>query len=205
MVIVISEALKEQILGNLVRAVELLLECPVIAEFMPEVRMNLAYCIHNPKSVEDVAAIPGRITAYKGQLLVNRYPAFGASDHLARALIEVQKFDPTIRAVLNFKYTPDLYKWLESYSKQEHLTLVRVDRAAEPSEVRAVDGASMPWKIGKAVENARNRVPDLMCETEAPGKEPLFKLFGKTATEVATKLIKIANAWNKRKENKITS
>ena len=203
--ITISENLKEQILGNLVHAMELLLGCQLLAEFMPEVRMNIAYCLPNPKSVDDVAAIPGRITAYKGQLLINRYPAFGASDHLARALIEVQKFNPAIRAVLNFKYTPELYTWLESYSKRENLTLVQVDRAAEPSEVRAIDGASMPWKIGKAVENARNRVPNLMCETEAPGKEPLFKLFGKTATEVATKLIKIANAWNKRKKDEIIS
>lgn len=197
--IAISEELKDQILGNLVRAMELLLECKILADFMPEVRMNLAFCLPNPKSIDDIAAIPGRITAYKGQLLTNKYPAFGASDHLARALLEVQKIDPTIRAVINFKYTPELLKWLESYSKRENLTVVRVDRAAEPSEVRAIDGASMPWKIGKAVELARNRVPDLMCETEALGKEPLFKLFGKTATDVATKLIKIANAWVKRK------
>jgi predicted fused transcriptional regulator/phosphomethylpyrimidine kinase len=198
-VIAISEDLKDQILGNLVHAVELLLECKILADFMPEVRMNLAFCLPNPKSVDDVAAIPGRITAYEGQLLTNKYPAFGASDHLARALMEVQKLDSTIRAVINFKYTPDLYKWLESYSKRENLILVRVDRTAEPSDVRTIDGASMPWKIGKAIELARNRVPDLTCETEAPGKEPLFKLFGKTATEVATKLIKIANAWAKRK------
>ena len=57
----------------------------------------------------------------------------------------------------------------------------------------------MPWKIRKAVELGENKVPDIVGETEAPGKEPLFKLFGKSATDVAGKLIKIANAWVNRK------
>lgn len=191
----IPEEIRDQILGNLVRATELLLECKVLGDFMPEVRMNIAFSLPNAKSVDDIAAIPGRITVYKGQLIISKYPEFGASDHLARALLEVQKSDPSIRAVINFKYTQELYDWLESYAAQENLTLVCVDRAEEPSDSKDVDGASMPWKIGKAIELASNRVPDLTYETAAPGKEPLFKLFGKTAIDVANKLIKIANAW----------
>lgn len=199
MVIPISEEMKNQILGNLVWAVELLSGCPTIAELMPEVRMNIAFCLPSAKSLEEVAAIPGRITAYKKELIACRYPAFGASDHLARALLEVQKSDPSIRAVINFKYTHELYDWLESYAKKEKLTIVCVDRAEEPEEIKSIDGASMPWKIQKAIELADNNVPDITCETEAPGKEPLFKLFGRTATDVAKKLIRIANAWAKTK------
>ena len=77
------------------RAVELLRNNEVLGEFVPEVRMNIAYSIPNAKTIHDVAAIPGRITTYKGFLLVNNYPAFGGSDHLARALIEVQKYEDT--------------------------------------------------------------------------------------------------------------
>jgi len=198
-VIPISEEIKDQILGNLVRAVELLSGCPAIAELVPEVRMNIAFSLPNAKSLGDIAAIPGRITAYKKELIAYRYPAFGASDHLARALLEVQKSDPSIRAAINFKYTPELHEWLESFAKREKLILVCVDRAEEPEEIKSIDGASMPWKIQKAIELADNSVPDITYETEAPGKEPLFKLFGHTATEVAKKLIKIANAWAKTK------
>ncbi len=197
--IAISEETQDSILGNLVRAVEVLKQCASLSELMPEVRMNIAYAIPKAKSISDVAAIPGRITAYKGVLMVPGYPAFGASDHLARAILEAQKHDPAIRAVVNFKYTKELHKWLETYCKKENIVLICVDRTKEPSEVSAVDGKSMPWKIKKAVELAHNKVPDLMCETEALGKEPLFKIFGKSATEVANKLIKIANAWATKK------
>jgi hydroxymethylpyrimidine/phosphomethylpyrimidine kinase len=195
----ILEEMQDAILGNLVRAVELLKQCEFLSELMPEVRMNIAYAIPKAKSINDVAAIPGRITAYNGVLIVPGYPAFGASDHLARAILEAQKHDPAIRAAVNFKYMKELHKWLETYCKKENLVLICVDRTKEPSEVSAVDGKSMPWKIKKAVELAHDKVPDLMCETEALGKEPLFKIFGKSATEVANKLIKIANAWATKK------
>ena len=199
MVITISEELKEQILGNLVRAVEMLKASEVLAEFVPEVRMNIAYALPSAKSVNDVAAIPGRITTYKGLLIINNYPAFGASDHLARAIIEAQKYDPSIRAAINFKYTPELCDWLEKFSSSEELNMVCVDRTEEPPDASEVDGHSMPWKIRKAVELGQEKVPDLIGETEAPGKEPLFKLFGTSTTDVANKLIKIANAWVSRK------
>ncbi|MFX1295099.1 MAG: thiamine-phosphate synthase family protein [Promethearchaeota archaeon] len=195
----ISDELKDQILGNLVRAVKLLKDCELLGEFVPEVRMNVAYSLPNAKTIDEVAAIPGRITTYKGLLIVNNYPAFGASDHLARAIIEAQKYDPTIRATINFKYTLELHNWLEDFSKSEGLTMVCVDRSEEPLDISSMDGYSMPWKIRKAIELAQNKFPNLVGETKALGKEPLFKLFGKSATDVAKKLIKIANAWANRK------
>lgn len=197
--ITISEELKDQILGNLVRAVELLRNCETLGEFVPEVRMNIAYTIPNAQTIEDIAAIPGRITTYKGILIVNNYPAFAASDHLARAILEAQKYDPSIRAAINFKFTHELCDWLETFAESEKLDIVCVDRSEEPSDASTLDGHSMPWKIRKAVELGQNKIPDIVGETEAPGKEPLFKLFGKSATDVAKKLIKIANAWVERK------
>ena len=199
MVIGISEELKDQILGNLVRAVELLRECETLGEFVPEVRMNIAYSIPNAKTTDEIAAVPGRISTYKGILIVNNYPAFGASDHLARAILEAQKYDPSVRAVINFKYTHELCDWLETFAESEELDIVCVDRSEEPADACTLDGHSMPWKIRKAVELGENKIPDIVGETEAPGKEPLFKLFGKSAIDVANKLIKIANAWVNRK------
>ncbi|MHA1265042.1 MAG: thiamine-phosphate synthase family protein [Candidatus Helarchaeota archaeon] len=193
----ISEVIKDQILGNLVRAVQLLRDFEGLGEFVPEVRMNIAYALPNAKSPLDIAAIPGRITTYKGYLIVNNYPAFGASDHLARALLEAQRYNPSIRAVINFKYTEELYQWLEHYTRTAGLLIVRVDRSKEPPTASLEDGKSMPWKIQKAVELGQNTFPDIVGETEALGKEPLFKLFGQSATDVALKLIKIAKAWIK--------
>ena len=75
--------------------------------------------------------------------------------------------------------------------------MVCVDRAEEPPSASDIDGKSMPWKIQKAVELGNKKFPDIIGETEAPGKEPLFKLFGKSATDVAQKLIRIAQVWAK--------
>ncbi|MHA1649544.1 MAG: thiamine-phosphate synthase family protein [Candidatus Helarchaeota archaeon] len=197
-VILISKDLKDQILGNLVRAVELLRNCEALGEFVPEVRMNIAFALPNAQSINDVAAIPGRISVYRNILIINNLPAFGASDHLARAIIEAQKYEPTIRAAINFKYTKELREWLEKNAATMGLNLVCVDRSEEPTTVSSIDGHSMPWKIKKAIDLAKGKFPDLVGETEAPGKEPLFKLFGKTATDVAEKLVKIANAWANR-------
>ena len=114
-------------------------------------------------------------------------------------ILEAQKYDPAIRAVINFKFTHDLCDWLEQFSQTEDLNMVCVDRSEEPSEASKVDGQSMPWKIQKAVELSKNKFPDIIGETEAPGKEPLFKLFGKSAIDVAEKLIKIAKSWVRKK------
>ncbi|MFX0135206.1 MAG: thiamine-phosphate synthase family protein [Candidatus Hodarchaeota archaeon] len=183
---------KDLILGNLCRALDILKINHFIYRLIPEVRINFVYALANAKSPFDVAAIPGRITAIGDRLIFPSYPQFGASDHMARAMIEIMKFDPNKRAGINFKYTDELRDWIKDYCEKKGLIFGLIDRTKEPKEVSKIDGHSMPWKIKNLIENANNMVPDIFYENEAPGKEPLFVLIGKSAVDVAEKITKIA-------------
>lgn len=194
------EAFKEQdiILGNLCRALNILENNENIYKLVPEVRINFVFALKKAVSPEDVAAVPGRITAISKKLVFPSFPHFGSSDHMARAIIEIMKYDPNKRAGINFKYSDELRGWLEEYCKKENLTIGLIDRTTEPKEVSSIDGKSMPWKIKSLFESSGGKVPDIFYENEAPGKEALFVLVGNSAIEVAEKFSKLVNNYFKK-------
>lgn len=186
---------KEEVLGKLVIALHKLSEICDFDDLMPEVRINLAYSLSNPQDSKDIAAIPGRITAVNGRAFFPSLPKFGASDHMARNIIEYMKYNDKIRAGLNFKYTREMVDWLKTFSEKEGLIISIVDREREPEETRKVDGSSIPWKIKEAVRLASNKVPQIIVEGPAPGKEPLILLTGEDPIKVVDLLIKIYDEW----------
>ncbi|MHA1384331.1 MAG: thiamine-phosphate synthase family protein [Candidatus Helarchaeota archaeon] len=190
----------DMVLGNLCRALRILEDNENISEFIPEVRINFVYALEKATTPAHVAAIPGRITAIKNRLIIPSYPQFGSSDHMARAIIEIMKYDTNKRAGINFLYTDKLRDWLENYCKKESLTIGLIDRAEEPKEVSEIEGHSMPWKIKSLFENSGNIIPDIFYENEALGKEPLFVLVGNSAVEVAEKFSSLVHEYFKSKE-----
>jgi predicted fused transcriptional regulator/phosphomethylpyrimidine kinase/hydrogenase maturation factor len=84
-----------------------------LERFVPEVGANIAYAKPEPQVEEDVAAIEGRIVRTARGLRVCGKPAYGASRHLARVLIEAAKRDPRRRAAVNLRPTPELIGALE--------------------------------------------------------------------------------------------
>jgi hydrogenase maturation factor/predicted fused transcriptional regulator/phosphomethylpyrimidine kinase len=122
-------------------------------------------------------------------------PRFGASNHMARLILELMKVDPSIRAGINFVSTPALEQWLKKYCTRKGWMYSTIDRAKEPKEVIEKEGASMPWKIKEAVRAAHGKVPKIFNEIGAVGKEDLFVLVGKNPLEVATEVCDIARAY----------
>ena len=116
-----SEEEKVKILGKLVIALHKLKEIDDFSVLMPEVRINLAYSLPNPKNSSDVAAIPGRITSINNKVFIPNMPKFGTSDHMARNIIEFTKYNEEIRAGINFKYTIEMVNWLKDYCRKEKL------------------------------------------------------------------------------------
>jgi predicted fused transcriptional regulator/phosphomethylpyrimidine kinase len=186
-----NENERDLVLGNLVRAVHLLEACPEFASIVPEVRVNLAYALPGAASPSDVAAVEGRITKAGGRPRASGLPAFGASDHMARLLIETMRRDPKLRAGINFAWTEELLGHL----KRTGYAPVGIDRTREPDEVAGPDRASMPWKIGKLVETAGG-VPRLFFESAGMGKEPLFVMLGESAVAVAEEACRIARSFD---------
>jgi len=109
---------------------------------------------------------------------------------MARAVLTAMEFDPEVRAAANIRYGRDIEEAVESLG----LTSSYYDRREEPEEVRRVEGATIPWGVRTAIQRAGGKVPDVIYDYGAHGKEPLTKVFGRTAIEVAEKIIKIGRA-----------
>ena len=182
------------VLGNLVSAVNMLQSCPEFTPLIPEVRVNLAYALPGAKTPQQVAAVEGRITAVGGMPHTSGIPAWGASDHLARRILEVRKYDPAVNAVINFKCDKAVIEVAQEYCLERGLLFGWLDRAKEPAEVAERDRTSMPWKVKQLVRNY-GAVPRLFYEGEGWGKEPLFLALGKDAVEVVSIAIEIARRY----------
>ena len=188
---------KELILGNVVAAINKLEKCPEFALLIPEVRVNLAYALLGATTRSDVAAIDGRITVVRRLPHAAGLPAFGSSDHMARLIIEVRKYNPRINAGINFKYDKTIEEIARDYCSEQKWLFGWIDRTREPEEVVQKDGSSMPWKIKDLVDRSSG-TPRLFYEGEGWGKEPLFVAIGNDAIEVADIAIEIAKRYRKR-------
>lgn len=162
----------------------------LLAKVIPEVQSNLVYAVprHLAKSVADVVGVPGRIVRYFDTVKVFGYPQPGASQHIARLVLEAMKVDPTIRSAMNIRYSEDLLR----VAGKLGMCVAVVDRREEPEEVKRVEGSSLPWILRKAVEQV-GRVPDLLADTGDIGKEPMIRVFGRTPSEVIDKVLKIVS------------
>ena len=172
----------EAILGNMVTAVHMLESCPEFTSLIPEVRVNLAYALPETETPQDVAAVEGRITAVHGFPRASGMPTWGASDHLARRLLEVRKYDPKINAVINLKCNQEIREVIQQYCSERGLLFGWLDRSQEPHYITEQDGVSMPWKV-KQLFNKYGAMPRLFYEGSGWGKEPLFLALGKDAVE----------------------
>ena len=187
----------DMIMGNMLAALETLYGCPDFAALVPEVRVNLAYALPGAGTPREVAAIDGRITVVRGLPHAAGLPRWGASDHLARRLIEARKYDAAINAAINFRYDKVIDAVVQRYCAERGILYGHLDRTGEPDEVTAEDGASMPWKVKQLVA-ACGGMPRLFYEGEGWGKEPLFLAMGGSATEVAGIAVDIARRCRKK-------
>jgi hydroxymethylpyrimidine/phosphomethylpyrimidine kinase len=185
-----------QIFGKVFVALNKIENCKEFADFIPEVRTNLVYTKENAKTPDDVVAIDGRITKINNVAKAAGMPKYGASSHMARLILELQKFDQSIRAGINFRNDPPLAKWLKEYCKSKGWVFSIIDRSKEPEELKDEEKASMPWKVAEAVRNAGNKPPKIFYETGAVGKEPVTVLVGKDPIEVAEQACEIARLYS---------
>jgi len=187
----------EAVLGNLVSAVNRLQSCPEFTSLIPEVRVNLVYALSDAKTPQEVAAIEGRITAVGGFPRASGMPVWGASDHLARRVLEMRKYDAGVNAAINFKCDADVIEVVQKYCTEKGFLFGWLDRTEEPAEVAGPDRSSMPWKV-KQLVTKYGAVPRLFYEGEGWGKEPLFLALGSDAVEVAGIAIEIARRYRQR-------
>jgi len=187
----------EAILGNLVMALHMLEDCAEFSALIPEVRTNIAYALADAQTPQEVAAFPGRITVVRGYPHAVAAPNWGASDHLARRIIESRKYDKSVNAIMNFKFEEKVLSAIQKYCQREGLLLGWLDRGEEPPEVSKHDQASMPWKV-EQLFSKYGAMPCIYYEGPGWGKEPLFLVQGKDAVEVVSITVEIARRYKER-------
>jgi len=197
---VASAGEKYVVLGNLVMAVSMLQRCPEFASLIPEVRTNVAYALPGASTPKEVAAVEGRITVVRGLPKASGMPNWGASDHLARRILEARKYDAEINAAINFKCEDTIIGVVKEYCSGQGLLFGRLERSQEPEHIRKQDGASMPWKV-KQLFTRYGAMPRLFYEEADWGKEPLFLALGKDAVEVASTVIELARRYRRRRQS----
>ncbi len=160
-----------------------------VEELIPEVQSNLGYATLFPRGPQDVAAFPGRLLQGPQGLIIPREPAFGASRHIAAIILTVGKVFPHLRAAMNIRFLPEV----EKLATLLHLKAVSFDRAQEPPEVKAREGASLAWGVA-AVLQPGETPPDLICDRGDWGKEPMIRVLGTDPMNVVEKILAINQA-----------
>jgi len=157
---------------------------------IPEVRMNISGSLPNAVSKEDIAGIEGRITIVSGYPKAAGEIKFGISDHTARLILGAKKLDKSINFVLNIKYKSE---WIKSLQEKTNLKLQEIIREHQPKEIMVKEESTMQWLIKKSVKET-GRIPDIIWDKGAIGKEPMIRLFGKNADDIVNKLQKITDS-----------
>ncbi len=182
-------AWKWLVISDLRRAVEIIESYgDLISKYLPEVQMNVVEAIPAPyaRGLEDVAGIKGRVVRYGNTVKAVGPPEFGVSKHLAKAVLTAMRYDPRVRAALNIKYSKEFIKVAESLGMKVSF----YDRTKEPPEIKAVEGATIPWGTEEAIKRV-GCVPDIIYHLGDVGKEPMIVILGRNAIECVEKLLKV--------------
>ncbi|MEM2739448.1 MAG: bifunctional hydroxymethylpyrimidine kinase/phosphomethylpyrimidine kinase [Candidatus Bathyarchaeia archaeon] len=159
-------------------------------KLIPEVRSNLVMSLPYPRDLKDVAGYPSRIAPYKGGVKAFSKPEFGASMHLARAVLELQKLGFDVRSAINIGYSEGIVE----ACRRLGFRVGFYDRREEPEDVKRVEGATIPWGVRRAVESIGGCRPDVIYHMGDWGKEPMMLVLGRDPFEVVGKLEAILKA-----------
>ncbi len=156
----------ERVRSSVRRGVATLENTSGFAALIPAVGSNLVEALPDAATIDDVAAVPGRILDVKGQATVPGEPEFGVSEHVASVLLAARAAGSPARAALNVRYGPSLVADLEAQGHEA----AEFDAEADPETAVAAalsDGSA-----------------DVLYQTGGFGVEPVCYLLGDDAAEV---------------------
>ncbi|GGM60769.1 putative fused transcriptional regulator/phosphomethylpyrimidine kinase/putative transcriptional regulator [Halarchaeum rubridurum] len=144
---------------------------------VPNVGTNVASALPEAADPADVAAVPGRLHAVRGRVEVPSDPAFGASHHVASALLVAADVGDTVGGALNLATSDAL---LDAARARGHDPVAfdagYEDRAAELRDAFA-DG-----------------VPTVAYHDGAYGIEPVCYVFGADARDAVERALTLVDA-----------
>jgi predicted fused transcriptional regulator/phosphomethylpyrimidine kinase/predicted transcriptional regulator len=161
---------ERDVLANVRTATRTLASIPGMAEYVPNVGTNVGMCLPDPRDETDVAAIPGRIYAMGGRIEIPANPEFGASKHVATAVLAATAVDPDVHSAINIATDADLL----AAARKIGIDPLEFDADYEDR------GEHLRTQFAD-----RGGVPRVAYHRGAFGIEPATYVFGSTAVEAA--------------------
>ena len=135
----------------------------------------------------EIAGIEGRVTIINGFPQASGQIKFGVSDHTARLILSAKEFDNSINFVTNLKYNEKIIKLIKEKSD---LYTYEFIRESQPDSIKSKEESTMQWLIKESIEQT-GRIPDIIWDKGAIGKEPIIRVFAETSKNLIYKLEKI--------------
>lgn len=175
------DACRYHVLEQLQRAVEQVSALDGFFALIPETQTNLVYALEGATRTSEVAAVRGRIVRIGRAAVPASFIEFGASRHVAAAVLSYMAINPAIRSAINIKFDNKLLKVCRSLFE-----VSSYDRAKEPLGVKRKEGSTVTWGTHKAL--SANSRADIIYHTGDIGKEAMINVFGKTPGEVVNRI-----------------
>ncbi|WP_096390849.1 thiamine-phosphate synthase family protein [Halopenitus persicus] len=160
---------RERVIASVRRGLRTLRNASGFAALIPNVGANVAEALPDAETIDDVAAIPGRLVDVKGSTMVPGDPEFGVSEHVATVLLAARAAGAPVRGAVNLRYDPDLLAELG----EDHPT---VEFDAEAPSTEAIRDALDGWT---------GETPVVIYQTGAVGVEPIVYVLAGDAVEAA--------------------
>ena len=159
---------RERTLASLRRGLRELRATAGFGALIPDVGSNLVEAVPDAASVEDVAAVPGRVFDVKGRTTVPADPEFGVSEHVAGVLLAARQAGSQARAAVNVRYEDRI---VDTLAAAGHET-IQFDADGGPA---AVERALAGRDVGESV---------VVYQTGGMGIEPIVYVLGADAPSV---------------------
>ena len=164
------------------RAAQLLIEDQNFTKLLPEVGSNIVMALPGAEEIQDVVGLSGRIVKVGSTAQLTGFPKLGGSEHVANLVLTAMRHDPRIRAGLNIRFSEEIL----CACKRLGLSMSEFDRSKEPKGVK-----TMRWGVERAIRKA-GKVPQVIFDRGAKGKEAMIRLLGGSSSEVAELALRVA-------------
>lgn len=168
---------------NLNNAILKLKQIDLFYTLIPECQTNFVFSKVNPKSINDVVGISGRIIKSKNKIIIAGGLEYGGSKHVATAVVEISKKFPEIRSAINIKYNKTI---LHKLAKMNY-NIISYNRLKEPNKIKSMENKSISWGIKNSLRSTKE-TPDVIFHKGDIGKEPMILIFGKEPFDVIHKI-----------------
>jgi hydroxymethylpyrimidine kinase / phosphomethylpyrimidine kinase / thiamine-phosphate diphosphorylase len=151
---------------------------------IPETQTNFAYALLDAVDISDVAAVRGRIIKIENSAAPASYIKFGASSHVASAVLAYMSVNPDFRSAINIRFDERIVNVCKSL-----FSVASYDRTKEPKKIKRREGSSVAWGILAAL--SKNSLAEVIYHRGDVGKEPMITLFGRNPAEIVESIKRI--------------